>query len=140
MKILYDYAMSFLGVPYLYGGKNRLTGLDCSGLVEELLKAGGADAPGVQNAQAFFDLFKLDPCKRQFGALAFYGADNGHITHVGFLLDPYHIIEAGAGDSKTITLENAKMRSAMVRIRPINFRPDLQAVLWPRYPFIPKEN
>lgn len=139
VKILTDYAMSFLGVPYLWAGKSRLTGIDCSGFVEEILKSGGADVQGVQNAQAFFDLFKSNPCKRQAGALAFYGTDVGHITHVALLLDAYRIIESAGGDHTTTNLDEAKRKSAMVRIRPLIHRPDLQAVLWPGYPFIPKE-
>ena len=140
MKILTEYALSFAGTPYIYGGKNRLIGIDCSGLVEELLKSAGADPTGVQNSQMLYNILKDSTCKRQPGALAFYGKSLNEISHVAMMIDYYRIIEAGGGDHTTTSFEEAKKRGAMVRVRPVDHRADLQVILWPKYPFIPKEN
>ena len=40
-KAVLDYAYSFLGTPYRWGGDDPLTGIDCSGLALEVLKAAG---------------------------------------------------------------------------------------------------
>ena len=77
-EVLYDYLISMLGVPYKYGGNNRLTGLDCSGLVIDFKKAEGK-LPFVfdTNAQGLYDHFTRTGSKirlvPQFGDLAFYG-------------------------------------------------------------------
>lgn len=135
MDILRAYAMSFLGTPYRFGGGNRLQGLDCSEFVQELLRSVGMDPPGDQNAQALFDYFsKNGEWNRQsMGSLAFFGKSASQITHVAMLIDQYRIIEAGGGDSTTVSFDAAKDRGAMVRIRLLKFRGDLVAVIRPRY-------
>lgn len=135
VELLKAYALSFLGTPYKFGGANRLTGLDCSEFVQELLRSVGMDPPGDQTAQALFDHFsqKGDWGKTQAGALAFFGKDAKSITHVAMLLDQYRIIEAGGGDSTTSSLQDAQQKGAMVRIRLLKFRKDLVAVIRPQY-------
>ena len=135
MDILRDYAMSFLGTPYRFGGANRLQGLDCSEFVQELLRSVGLDPPGDQNAQALFDHFSTagEWNRHGMGALAFYGKDAKHIGHVAMMLDTFRIIEAGGGDATTTTREAAEARGAMVRVRLLKARPDLVAVIRPRY-------
>ncbi len=135
MEILRQYAMSFLGTPYKFGGGNRLQGLDCSEFVQELLRSVGLDPPGDQTAQALFDHFSVNGewNRHSMGALAFFGKSAKQITHVAMLLDQYRIIEAGGGDGSTTSFEAAKERGAMVRIRHLSFRKDLVAVIRPRY-------
>lgn len=135
MDILRAYAMSFLGTPYKFGGANRLSGLDCSEFVQELLKSVGIDPPGDQTAQALFDHFSHNGewNRHGMGALVFFGKDARNVTHVGMMLDQYRFIEAGGGDRTTKTRQDAEDRGAMVRIRHITHRKDLVAVIKPRY-------
>jgi hypothetical protein len=49
------------------------------------------------------------------------------------LLDPYRIIEAGGGGSLTNTIEDAAKHNAYIRIRLLNNRKDLHAVIKPNY-------
>jgi cell wall-associated NlpC family hydrolase len=135
MDLLKAYALSFLGVPYKWGGSNPIEGIDCSGFVQEILKSAGMDPPGDQTAQALYNHFESNSewNKYALGSLAFYGESTTKITHVAFCLDQYRCIEAGGGGSTTLSKEDAAKQNAFVRIRPIKARKDLVAILKPRY-------
>lgn len=127
------YAMSYVGLPYIWGGDDPVKGFDCSGLAQEILAAFGADPQGDQSADALYRHFKrASSNQRKCGALAFFGTE-AKITHVGVMVDSLRMIEAGGGGSKTLSREDAIAQNAYVRIRPINRRSDLVAVLYPAY-------
>lgn len=134
-SVLSRYAMAFLGVPYRWGGENPITGFDCSGFVQELLRSIGMDPPGDQTAQALFDAFK--ECEAEMiseGCLLFFGKSNRQITHVAFALNRYLMIEAGGGGHLTLTEKDAAAQNAFIRMRPITNRSDLVGFLLPKYP------
>lgn len=135
MQIMIAYAMSLVGTPYIWGGKKVLTGLDCSGFVQELLKSAGMDPPMDQNAQAYYDHFESMSTHNsmQAGALAFYGKDTRSIIHVAMLIDNYRVVESGGGGSHTLTRADAESSGACVRIRPIKYRGDFLLTLKPSY-------
>lgn len=138
-QALTEYALSMLGVPYIWGGENRLTGVDCSGLVQLILRAGGVDPPGDQTAQALYDHFHRTSGVEgipQWGALAFYGESVLKISHVAWCLNPYQMVHAAGGDSTCKTIEDAKKKGACVRIDLIDYRKDRVALIRPRYPKI----
>ena len=140
-QILRQYAMSFVGVPYRWGGETPMGGYDCSGLVQEILRSVGADPPGDQTANGLYQYF--NECGTlslpRLGALAFFGLkDVGprgkvSITHVGFCLDGLRMLEAGGGGSTTVNVDAAIRQKAFVRIRPVSHRRDLVACLMPHY-------
>ncbi len=136
--LLRDYALRFVGLPYRWGGAHALTGFDCSGLVIELLTAAGVWPHGEDaSAQGLFNRFQSISNWNtvDFGTLVFYGRSNHSITHVGFALDRFCMIEAGGGGSATTSFDAAKETGAVIRIRPINYRRDLVASLMPQYAF-----
>lgn len=137
MKILYDYAMKHVGLPYRWGGDDSIEGFDCSGFIQELLLSCGAHpSPGNDlTAQELFNAFNTTGSWNQYslGSLAFYGVSVTRITHVAMLLDQYRIIEAGGGGSKTLTKQDAISQNAFIRIRHVNARSDLKAVIKPNY-------
>lgn len=129
-------AMSYMNVPYIYGGKSPLDGLDCSGLVCELLQSVGAlGANEDHNSQGLFNHFKDKSTHLEIalGCLAFYGKSITEISHVAMFLDTHLVIEAGHGTSETKSEDQAAKRDAKVRIRPFNYRKDLIAILRPKY-------
>ena len=136
-KILYDYAMSFIGKPYIWGGDDPILGYDCSGFVQEILEAAGVDPKGDQTAQGLYNHFyKVDYGRyqvREFGSLAFYGKDFKRITHIAFCLDTETIIEAGGGGTRTNNAEDAARQNAYIRVRPLRRRSDLIVCIKPRY-------
>ncbi len=132
-----EYAMHFVGKPYIWGDKVPvLGGFDCSGIVCEILRSVGLVGKENLNAQMLFNRFHITGyhgAPPGAGVLAFYGTKVTDISHVAFMIDPYRIIEAGGGDHTTTTPEAADARGAMVRIRLLSHRPDLLTLIKPRY-------
>lgn len=136
MKILEKHAWSLINIPYSWGGDDA-TGFDCSGLVLELLQGCGVIRHKFDTtAQGLYNMFDSKGVhnSKGFGALVFFGKSKIRITHVGFMLDNFRMLEAGGGGSHIKTLEDAIKYNAFTRIRPIDIRSDLVAIIKPRYP------
>lgn len=127
MNPQYDYLMSWLGTPYIWGGQSRL-GVDCSGLAQLFLASIGLDPPGDQTAQSLYDHF-LDKSHdfKRFGALVFFGKNERLVSHCGILVDPLTMIEARGGDRTTLTVTPG----ASVELSPLSRRKDFLKVLYP---------
>lgn len=136
MNYLIQYALSFVGTNYLWGGSNPLSGFDCSGLVDEIMESVGLGIQLKPNAQGIYNYHLIHGIRTTFeaGSLVFYGRNNKEVSHVAFMIDEKRIVEAGHGDSSTVSKEAAGIRGAFVRIRPYNYRSDLVGVLHPNYP------
>lgn len=129
------FALSFLGKEYIYGGNGPY--VDCSGLVIQILKSAGIGPKHDMTAQQLFEHYfrgaKWD--HRDWGSLCFFGRSTNSISHVGFLLNDSQLIESAGGNSLTITKERAQEMGAFVRIRVLDSRQDLVAILGLQYPF-----
>lgn len=138
MKLLTDYAMKFIGVPYRWGGSNPMNGFDCSGFAQFVLESVGADPKGDQTAQALHDTLLVQGGvllkSPKAGALCFYGRTPTKITHVSIAINEYQIIEAGGGDSTTTSVVEAAKKDACVRVMPFDRRKDVVAIVLPNYP------
>lgn len=122
----------YLNIPYIWGGDDPIIGYDCSGLAQELYAMIGIDPPGDQTAQALYNHFRnTSQLKGDVGSLVFYGKSKTSITHVGVMISLSQMIEAGGGGSKTKSSSDAARQNAYIRIRPINRRTDIVAVLQP---------
>lgn len=135
--VLYDYAMSFIGKPYYWGGSNPSKGFDCSGLIIELLQSCGQFPHGVDTtAQGIYNYLEMGKGSINsygFGSIAFFGDSTTKISHVGFCLDQYRMIEAGGGGPHVKSLEDAVKHDAFIKIRPIKYRSDFVNVIKPYY-------
>lgn len=130
--------LQYLSIPYVYGGKSPLNGLDCSGLSRILLLAGGIVIPKeIQSAQHqhdyFGDLNNHTDQKIRCGTLIFYGTYQ-KVHHVAMAIDSYRHIEAGHGDSSIKTVEDAVVHNAYSRVSAIRFNADFFACFFPDYP------
>lgn len=136
LEELCAYARSFYNLEYVWGGNNPYEGFDCSGLVCELLRAGGAIGTEDYKSQQLYDHFRNSwpSCEPRRGAIAFFGLDSSPITHVAFCVSSSLMLEAGGGAQRTATKFEARKINARVRLRPITSRRVL-GFLYPEYCF-----
>lgn len=133
LDILYDYALAHVGLPYKWGGDDPINGYDCSGFVQECLRAvGRLPAGGDMTAQSLYEKFRAKHVTApQLGHIIFYGDSLSKIHHVTLALSSELMIEAGGGGSKTNTLADAAAQNAYIRVRPIRSRSGLVAICNP---------
>ncbi len=88
-------AQSFLGVPYVYGGKSR-SGTDCSGLVVQVFAPLGLSLPRVSADQAQIGM-PVERSALQGGDLVFFDTEGrGRVTHVGIVVEGQTFISANS--------------------------------------------
>lgn len=139
VDLLVQYALTLVGRPYHWGGDDPLSGFDCSGFVEEILKAAGRIprlSPKMSAQEIYNHLMSTgeEAGESKAGSIAFFGKDLNHIDHIGFCVTPFQMIHAGSGDSTTVSDERASQQNAFVRLDLISYRKDFLRVIWPGYP------
>ncbi len=104
-------AERFLGVPYVWGGRT-FSGLDCSGLIQTALEAGGLGVPRDSDQQEAFlpNPVTVDDDLRglQRGDIVFWP------EHVGVLIDPTYLLHANGhfGETAIEPLRDVVVRTA----------------------------
>ena len=86
-----QFAVQFVGNPYVYGGTSLTNGADCSGFVMSVFKEFGYDLPRVAAAQ-YEASQKKDLSQMETGDLVFYGA--GGINHVALYIGDGKVVHA----------------------------------------------
>lgn len=94
---LIDYAMRFLGTPYVWGGNSLTKGVDCSGFVQQVFKAYGYTTPRVSRDMAA-KYSKVSASEAKAGDLVFYhNLKTGVVDHVAIYIGNGKIIHANNG-------------------------------------------
>lgn len=87
------FSKSFIGIPYLWGGKSSL-GFDCSGLVQTVFKMCGINMPRDASQQILRkNLIEIDFNNADLGDLLFF-KENNFVNHVAIHLDNNEIIHS----------------------------------------------
>ncbi len=90
-------AETFLGVPYQWGGTDPATGVDCSGLVQDVYARLGVDLPRTSQEQALVGAPVGSLAQAQPGDLVFYPGSDGTASapgHVGIYIGNGQMIDA----------------------------------------------
>ncbi|MDF1605967.1 transglycosylase SLT domain-containing protein [Nocardioides sp. YIM 152315] len=85
------HARKYLGVPYVWGGTNPATGLDCSGLVQKVYDELGYDLPRVSYQQATAGRPVANLAQAQPGDILAFGSP---VHHVGIYIGDNQMIHA----------------------------------------------
>jgi gamma-D-glutamyl-L-lysine dipeptidyl-peptidase len=115
---LITFSKSFIGVPYLWGGKSSL-GFDCSGFVQSVFKISGINMPRDASQQILKeDLLEIDYCKIQKGDLLFF-SENNHVNHVAIYIGGNKIIHSSGSVKIEILKENKELNRKLYKIMSI---------------------
>ena len=87
-----NYAMKFLGNPYVWGGTSLTRGADCSGFTMSVFKKFGISLPRTSGAQSGVGK-KISPSSARAGDLIFY-ASGGHVNHVALCIGGGRVVHA----------------------------------------------
>lgn len=110
-----EYALQFLGNPYVWGGTSLTEGCDCSGFVMSVYKAFGYSIPRVSRDQANSGTtISIDSI--QAGDLLFYANSSGTINHVGLYMGNGRIINA-SNEKVGITTYSYNYRTPVKAVR-----------------------
>lgn len=100
-----DEAKKWLGTPYKYGGAEKGTGTDCSGMVLTVYdKITGKKLPR-NSAKQYEFCDKIKGNKLMVGDLVFFatGKDKDKISHVGIIIDEDSFIHASSSKGVVIS-------------------------------------
>lgn len=90
---LVEHGLLYLETPYLWGGRSPF-GIDCSGFSQLVYKMIGKRLPRDAYQQAEIGQTLSFVEEAEPGDLAFFDNEDGHIIHVGMLLEENYIIHA----------------------------------------------
>lgn len=86
-------AFLYLNAPYVWGGRSPF-GIDCSGFTQMVYKLCGIKLKHSARLQAELGISLSFIEESLPGDLAFFDNEEGHIVHVGIILDNFQIIHA----------------------------------------------
>ena len=90
-----NYAMKFLGNPYVWGGTSLTKGADCSGFTMSVMKNFGISLPHYSGSQAKSGK-RINSSDMRPGDLVFYGNSRGKINHVAMYIGNGQVINAAS--------------------------------------------
>ena len=96
-----NFALQFVGNPYVWGGTSLTNGCDCSGFVMSIYANFGYSLPRVADAQSVYGM-QIPVSSAQPGDLIFY-ARNGYVYHVSMYIGGGQVVHAAGRQYGIIT-------------------------------------
>ena len=93
-QALINYALQFIGNPYVWGGTDPVHGADCSGFAQHVYAQFGIGLPRTSAAQSQYGM-KIPVSEAAPGDLIFY-AKNGQVYHVVIYIGNGRTVEAAS--------------------------------------------
>lgn len=93
-----DFALQFVGNPYVWGGTSLTQGADCSGFVQSVYDNFGVSLPRVAEDQAYTGV-KIPVEQAQPGDLIFYEDESGYIYHVVLYMGDGKVVHASSSST-----------------------------------------
>lgn len=90
-----NYALQFLGNPYVWGGESLTRGVDCSGFTMKVLGNFGYSLPHYSISQSGMGK-KIDSSQMRPGDLIFYANNRGTINHVSMYIGNGQVVHAAS--------------------------------------------
>lgn len=101
-KTIVDFALQYVGGPYVYGGNDLLTGVDCSGFTQQIMKCFGFEIPRTSREQSKKGMLVTDYANLQPGDLLFFGESEEAIGHVGIYIGDNYMVHASTPETGII--------------------------------------
>lgn len=92
-----QFALKFVGNPYVYGGTSLTSGADCSGFVQSVYKNFGISLPRTSSEQSTVGK-SVSVSSAKAGDLVFY-ASNGKVGHVAICIGNGQVVHASNPES-----------------------------------------
>ena len=93
-----NYALQFVGNPYVWGGTSLTNGVDCSGFTMKVLKNFGISVPHYSGSQAKMGR-AVKSSEMKPGDLVFYAGSSGVVNHVAMYIGGGQVVHAASSRS-----------------------------------------
>ena len=93
-----NYALQFVGNPYVWGGTSLTKGADCSGFTMQVMRQFGVSLPHYSGAQAKMGK-PVKSSEMRPGDLIFYANSGGTVNHVAMYIGNGQIVHAASKKS-----------------------------------------
>lgn len=114
-----NYALNFVGNPYVWGGTSLTGGADCSGFVQSIYAHFGYSITRTSRDQAASVGVKVSTSDLQAGDLLFYANSSGTVNHVAMYIGNGKVVHA-SNKREGIKVSSYNYRSIYCARRVIN--------------------
>ena len=107
-----QFALKFVGNPYVYGGTSLTNGADCSGFVQSVYKNFGISLPRTSGEQSTVGK-SVSVSSAKAGDLVFYAGSSGAVGHVAICIGNGQVVHASSKKTgiKVSTMTYRKVHS-----------------------------
>lgn len=114
-----NYALNFVGNPYVWGGTSLTNGTDCSGFTQSIYAHFGYSIPRTSGSQAQSAGRQVSMSELQAGDLIFYCNSSGSVGHVALYIGNGKVVHA-SNERDGIKISNYNYRTPYIARRVIN--------------------